>query len=98
MIAVTLGYNDLHVTIGVFESEEIARTKLLKFGAEYKQFADWKTKKLGKPQLVTTQKFVDYMDGKGLSTYSTGAGLHENWVFKFIPIKLNELSIGYNDD
>lgn len=102
MIAVALGYNDLHVTLGVFESESVAREKLLLWGAVEMQFPVYergvKTDKLGAPRLVTTQAFVEYMQAKGLSTYSTGAGLEEHWPFQFIPIQLNELCIGYNDD
>lgn len=105
MIGAALGYNQLTVIVAVFESREVAETKLLEWGCVRKEYPNVKWEK-GKRietggthfSIETTEAFAEYFSSKGFSMYSCGASFGEGWGFVFLPITLNEPCSGYNDD
>jgi len=102
--AVINSYNLLKVTLGVFETEQIARRRLLDLGCKEMTFQERYPKSEFKDinrskvkHLYITEIFCDYMEKRDLPFYSTGAGMDEMWI-DFEPIVLNEISFGYDDD
>lgn len=114
LTAVAIPCGDQIITLGVFENEQVAKTKLEEWGAVYKQYprrhpyyigsernprernplGGQLTGEMSEPRLETTPKFIEFMQSRNLHTYQ----LDEGSNFCFIPMKLNELCIGYNDD